>query len=720
MVARPRSVPPGGPTSSDPPAGYDPAVTNPTDGAAPRHTNRLAGETSPYLLQHAHNPVDWYPWGPEALARARAEDRPIFLSIGYAACHWCHVMERESFEDQATAEQLNRGFVPIKVDREERPDLDQVYMSAVQAMTGGGGWPMNVFLTPDGRPFYGGTYFPDTSRHGLPSFRDVLTGVTEAWRARRAELEESAGRLAGTLNRSSRFPVAATIADAGLADRAVASLESEFDAQHGGWGRAPKFPQPMAIEFLLRRWVETGDARAIAMARRTLDRMADGGIHDQLGGGFHRYATDAIWLVPHFEKMLYDNAQLARVYTHAFQATGDRRYQAVARDTLDYLLREMRLPDGTFAASRDADTDGVEGATFVWTLEELREMIGPSDLELIVAAYGVTPRGNWEGHTILSRVRDDREVGRLHGLSPDEVERRLDAARAVLFEARERRPQPPRDDKALAAWNGLAIAALADASRVFRGADGDRYAAAAIEAATALLAALRTADGRLHRSWKDGRASHGGVLEDYALLADGMGALYEATFDERWFVAARDLAEQVLARFADPAGGFFDTAADAEVLVTRPKDLQDNAVPSGNAIAATVLLRLAALTGDGRYRDAAEGALRLVAAFADRYPMGFAQWLCALDLALADVVEVAIVGGVGEPGTAALLAPLAEGYRPNQVLSVAPDSAASVVPLMADRVRRDGRPTAYVCRNFACRQPVTDADALRRELVATG
>ena len=693
-------------------------MTHPPDDAAPRHTNRLAGETSPYLLQHAHNPVDWYPWGPEALARARAQDRPIFLSIGYAACHWCHVMERESFEDEATADQLNRDFVPIKVDREERPDLDQVYMSAVQAMTGGGGWPMSVFLTPDGRPFYGGTYFPNTSRHGLPSFRDVLTGVTEAWRTRRAELEESAGRLAGTLNASSRFPVAATIADAGLTDRAVASLEREFDPQNGGWGGAPKFPQPMAIEFLLRRWVEAGDTRANAMTRRTLDRMADGGIHDQLGGGFHRYATDAIWLVPHFEKMLYDNAQLARVYVHAFQATGDRRYQAVARDTLDYMLRELRLPDGTFAASQDADTNGVEGATFAWTLDELRDVISSGDLELFVAAYGVTPRGNWEGHTILSRVRDDREAGRLHGLPPDEVERRLTAARTVLRDARERRPQPYRDDKALASWNGLAIAALADASRVFAGPDAARYGAAAGTAATALLAALRTPDGRLRRSWKDGRASHDGVLEDYTHLADGLLALYEATFDERWFVAARDLAEQVLARFADPAGGFFDTATDAEVLVVRPKDLQDNAIPSGNAMAATVLIRLAALTGDGRYRNAAEGALRLVAAVADRYPTGFAQWLCALDLALADVVEVAVVGEAGEPGTAALLAPLAEGYRPNQVLAVAPEPGSSAVPLMAGRVRRDGLPTAYVCRSFACRQPVTDADALRRELAA--
>jgi uncharacterized protein YyaL (SSP411 family) len=675
---------------------------------APAHTNRLAGETSPYLLQHAHNPVDWYPWGPEALARAKAEDRPIFLSIGYAACHWCHVMERESFEDEATAQQLNRDFVPIKVDREERPDLDQVYMSAVQAMTGGGGWPMSVFLTPGGRPFYGGTYFPNTSRHGLPSFRDVLTGVADAWRDRRAEIEESGERLAGALNASERFPVAPTIGDRTLLDRAVASLEREFDPPNGGWGRAPKFPQPMTIEFLLRRWVGSGDARALAMARRSLDRMADGGIHDQLGGGFHRYATDAIWLVPHFEKMLYDNGQLARVYTHAFQATRDRRYVEVARDTLDYLLRELRRDDGSFAASHDADTNGVEGLTFTWQADEIRSVLGADAAEFL-DAYGATDRGNWEDTNILSRVTPAGD---------DATERRLAAAREKLLAVRAGRPQPGRDDKALGAWNGLAIAALADASRVFRDENGPRYRAAALQAAETLLAALRTPDGRLRRSWKDGRAVQDGVLEDYTHLADGLLALYEATFDERWFSAARDLMEHVLGRFADPAGGFFDTASDAEALVTRPKDLQDNALPSGNAMAATVLLRLAALTGEGRYRDAAEASLRLVAGFADRYPTGFAQWLNALDFAFADVVEVAVVGGVADPATQALLAPLEDGYRPNQVVAVAADPADSVVPLMTDRSQRDGRPTAYVCRNFACRQPVTDVEALRSELVA--
>src|SRR2546426_1873467 len=436
-----------------------------------RPTNRLAGETSPYLLQHAHNPVDWYPWGPEALGRARELDRPIFLSIGYAACHWCHVMERESFEDPATAADLNRDFVAIKVDREERPDLDQVYMGAVQAMTGQGGWPMSVFLTPDGRPFYGGTYFPSESHHDLPSFRQVLSGVARAWREDREAIEASGSRLVAALvdQASALGPATAgpAMADQGRLEAAVAALGATFDARRGGWGGAPKFPAAMAIEFLLRRAtgpdgrIATGadaDDRALAMARRTLDAMADGGIHDQLGGGFHRYATDAAWLVPHFEQMLYDNAQLARAYVHAWQLTGDERYRAVAEGVLGFMTDRLRTRDGAFAASLDADTDGVEGATFTWTAGEIQEVLGPADAEVFAAAYGVTDAGNWEGRTILSRVRSDAEVAERFGLSPNEVAGRLGQARGALRARRSGRPQPARDDKAPAASDGLAIA----------------------------------------------------------------------------------------------------------------------------------------------------------------------------------------------------------------------------------------------------------------------
>ncbi|MEX1170256.1 MAG: thioredoxin domain-containing protein, partial [Chloroflexota bacterium] len=424
--------------------------------------NRLAGETSPYLLQHAHNPVDWFPWGPDALARAKLVDRPIFLSIGYAACHWCHVMERESFEDEATASYLNDHFVSIKVDREERPDLDQVYMAAVQAMTGGGGWPMTVFLTPDGRPFYGGTYFPDEPRHGIPSFRQVLEGVDRAWRQERNEVEAAGGRLVAGLIEQGRLQAGIEDPTGEILRSATTAIEVSFDPVNGGWGRAPKFPQPMTIEYLLRRHLATGDDRALSIARRSLDAMADGGIHDQLGGGFHRYSTDEQWLVPHFEQMLYDNAQLSRVYLHAWQVTGDPRYLTVATGTLDYMIRELTTGDGAFAASQDADTNGEEGLTFTWRADEVRAVLG-ADAELFAAAHDVTDAGNWEGATILHRVTADAELAQRVGLEPAEVEARLASARERLLGHRRERPQPARDDKALAAWNGLAIAAFADA-----------------------------------------------------------------------------------------------------------------------------------------------------------------------------------------------------------------------------------------------------------------
>ena len=692
--------------------------------------NRLAGETSPYLLQHAHNPVDWYPWGPEALERARAEDKPIFLSIGYAACHWCHVMERESFEDPVTAAELARDFVAIKVDREERPDLDQVYMAAVQAMTGQGGWPMSVFLTPDGRPFYGGTYFPSAPRGELPAFRQVLAAVAHAWQAQRSSVEASGDRLVAALSEGLRAatdsssPGPAEPLPAGAALEAVATLQASFDARYGGWGRAPKFPQPMTLELLLRHLSAVGperDPAALAMTRTTLDRMAAGGLRDQLGGGFHRYSTDAEWLVPHFEQMLYDNAQLGRAYLHAWQLLGDERDRAVACGTLDAIIRDFTTTDGGFAASRDADTNGVEGATFTWIPAEVAAALSSeaANLVLVLAAWDVTDSGNWHeahGRTILRRVRTDAELAETFGLPIAEVETRLEQARTQLLAARDGRPQPTRDDKVLAGWNGLAIAALAEAATAFDAAgDGGRaarYRAAAIGAARVCVEGLLDANGRLWRSWKDDRATGSGVLEDYACLAEGLFALYEATFDERWFRVARSLADAILERFADPAGGFFDTASDHELLITRPKDLQDNAVPSGNAMAVTVLIRLAALTGDARYRDAAERALRLVADVAPRHPTFFGQWLVALDLTLAQVDEVAIVGDPALAETGDLLGVVGSGFRPHQVVALSADPSASSIELLADRSRVDGRSTAYVCHGFACLLPVTDPAAL--------
>ncbi len=695
----------------------------PLDAGA-RHTNRLAQETSPYLLQHAHNPVDWYPWGDEALQRAKREDKPIFLSIGYAACHWCHVMERESFENEATARQLNAGFVAIKVDREERPDLDAVYMDAIQAMTGQGGWPMSVFLTPEGRPFYGGTYFPDASRHGLPGFRDVLSGVAEAWSERRAAVTEAAARLADAVARDQLAPRLAIGGDdktggagtpAELAG-AVATLEETFDPRSGGWGGAPKFPQSMTIEFLLREHLRTGDARPLAMARRTLDAMAAGGINDQLAGGFARYSTDAVWLVPHFEKMLYDNAQLARVYLHAWRVTGERHYADVARSTLDFMERHLRNPPGGgFASSLDADTDGEEGATYAWTVDEVRGLLG-EDATLFEAAYDVTPSGNWEGQAILRRVRATESLAAETGLMADEVERRLASSRERLEAARDARPQPRRDDKVLTAWNGLALAAFAEAGWAL---EEPRYTRVAQETATFLWDALRGTDGRLLRSWKDGRGLHNGVLEDYTHLAEGMLALYEATFDERRFEAAHELMDAVLAHFSDPSGGFYDTADDHETLIARPRGLQDNALPSGNAMAVNVLLRLHALTGAARYREAAETALAPMVGLAVRHPTAFAQWLQAIQLAHATLDEVAIVGDPDSADAAALIRVARRGHRPWQVLAASNDPAASTVPLLHDRTSLGGLATAYLCRSFACQRPVTQPEELAAQLAGS-
>ncbi len=708
--------------------------------------NRLAAETSPYLLQHAHNPVDWRPWGTEALGLAAAEDRPIFLSVGYAACHWCHVMERESFEDEETAAVLNENFVPIKVDREERPDVDAVYMAALQAMTGGGGWPMSLFLTPDGRPFYGGTYYPGRPRYGMPSFKEVLVAVAGSWRDRRDELEARASELADELRRAvaASAAVSSSAASApalaapsaavgpktgplagrpgGVPPDVVAGLVGEFDFEHGGWGGPPRFPQPAIIELLLRSARVTPDERTLRTALRALEAMADGGIHDQLGGGFHRYATDSDWLVPHFEKMLYDNAQLARVYIHACQLTGERRFGDVAATTLDYIARDLRTPDGLFAASQDADTDGVEGATYVWAREEVAAVLaagsgsasleGASPAAVFASAYGVSEVGNWEGHTILSRILTDEQVGALYGAAPQAVAELLAAGRRLVFERRMARPQPALDDKAVAAWNGLAVAAFAEGASAL---DRPAYLEVAQAAAEASLHLLRRSDGRLARSFRGGRTSGSGGLDDYACLADGLVSLYEATFEERWLVAARELVDVIERQFADPGGGWYDTAADAEALIVRPRDIQDGATPSGGAAAAAVMLRLSELTGEAPLRAAAQRAIGGVELLALRYPRAFAVWLGALDFAAAPVAQVAIVGDPRAADTRALLAVARRGFQPHRVLAVG-DQRSSELELLRGRSRVDGRATAYVCRDFACRLPVTEPSDLEAAL----
>lgn len=674
--------------------------------------NRLAHETSPYLLQHAHNPVDWYPWGEEALARARAEDKPILLSIGYAACHWCHVMERESFEDPETAAIMNRSFVNIKVDREERPDLDSIYMDAVVALTGSGGWPMTVFLTPAGEPFYGGTYYPPTPRYGMPSFRQLLLGLAGTWERQREEVVRNALGLAGHIRRDYTLAGQGHVLDALLPERAVQQLGVQFDRAFGGFGGAPKFPPSMTLEFLLRRALD-GDGRALEMAEQTLRHMAAGGIYDQIGGGFARYATDARWLVPHFEKMLYDNAQLARVYLHAWQLTGNPLYRRIVEETLDWTLREMTHPDGGFYSSLDADSAGEEGRFYVWEAAEIAALLG-ADAPLFLEYYAVTPQGNWEAQNILHTPRPLADVAAAHGLTEQEAEARLAAARRALYAARAQRVWPGLDDKVLTAWNGLMLAALAEAGRALGRAD---YTAAATRNAAFLFAVMRRADGRLWRTWRaGGAAKYAAYLEDYACLADGLLALYQATHADDWFVWAQELADLMLTHFADAeGGGFFDTADDHEALLFRPKTLQDNATPSGNAMAARVLLTLGLLTGHGRYRDTAEEMVSALYPAMAQYPTGFGCWLGVAWQLLADTLEVAVVGEPADPAARALADVVWEAYRPQVVLAVGqPESA----PLLVGRTRLDGRPAAYVCRNFACRLPVATPDALRAELTS--
>ena len=635
-------------------------------GSAHSHTNRLANASSPYLQQHATNPVDWYEWGEEAFTKSRAEDKPILLSVGYAACHWCHVMAHESFEDQATARVMNEHFVNIKVDREERPDIDSIYMTALQAMTGGGGWPMTMFLTPTGVPFYGGTYFPPTPRHGMPAFTQLLQSVAGAYGQRRDELLRSGNELLAHMRQASASRLADGTLSYELLDEAYASLHGQFEPTYGGFGGAPKFPQPMTYEFLLRYAQRTGAPLAWEMLHKTLRAMAEGGIYDQLGGGFHRYSVDEQWLVPHFEKMLYDNALLARVYTEAFQANGDPFYRRIAEETLDYMLRELRDPAGGFYSTQDADSEGEEGKFFVWTPAEVREVLR-ADALIFGQVFDISERGNFEGKNILRVLRRPADVARVTGTPAERVAEAMARGRRLLFEARERRVKPARDEKVLTAWNGMALRALALAARAFGRSD---YRAAAEQCASFLLSELRDEQGKLLRVWKDGRAGAvPGFLEDHALLDDGLLALYEATFEPRWLHEARALADTILARFWDDAiGGFYDTAADHEQLIVRPRDTGDNATPAGNSAAADVLLRLALIFDQPAYRERAEAVLGGLAPFLARYPTGFGRYLAAAEFALGAPKEIALVGKPTAPDTLALREVLDRPFLPNHVV----------------------------------------------------
>jgi len=679
-----------------------------SQNAQPQHTNRLIRETSPYLLQHAHNPVDWYPWGEEALRRAKEENRPILLSIGYSACHWCHVMAHESFEDEAIAELMNRHFVCVKVDREERPDLDAIYMAATLAMNQGqGGWPMTVFLTPDRQPFFAGTYFPPRSGLGRPGFPIILEQIAQAWREQSDAVRAQSADITEQLRESSRPPTPVPVGPTEMT-AAVAHFATTFDPTFGGFGSAPKFPAAIALSLLLRHHRRTGDARALQMVRTTLDAMAHGGIYDQIGGGFHRYSTDARWLVPHFEKMLYDNALLVRSYLEAFQIAGDPLYRRIATEVLDYILREMTAPEGGFYSATDADSEGEEGKFYVWTPAEIEAILGKEEARIFCAYYDITESGNWEGTSIPNIRRTTAQVTAKLGISVEALHASLDRARPKVYEARRRRVAPGLDDKVLTAWNGLMISAMAEGYRVL----GERrYLEAAWRAADFLLGYLVGPDSRLLRTCRSGVAHLNAYLEDYACLCEALIDLYEAGGETRYLREAVRLAERLLSNFVDEeSGAFCTTSHDHEALILRHREGMDGATPSGNAVAASALARLSFHSGRDDLRRAAERAISAYGEQIALYPHAFAKSLAVVELLLNGPVELALIGNPGDPGYEAMRMELGRHYLPNRVIAYQDpaDGEPSDFPLLKGKGLVDGRAALYICRDFTCQAPITD------------
>ena len=677
------------------------------------HTNKLISETSPYLLQHAHNPVDWYPWGPEALERARTEDKPILLSIGYSACHWCHVMEHESFENSEIASLMNDNFVCIKVDREERPDLDSIYMNAVQMMTGHGGWPMTVFLTPDLRPFYGGTYYPPVDRHGLPGFPKVLTAIADSYKNRGEEIETTAQAITSELKKINRFIPSGEMLTTEVLNQAFSALAGNFDRVNGGFGGAPKFPPSMTLMFLLRHHKRTNSPEALAMVELTLDKMARGGMYDHLGGGFARYSVDARWQVPHFEKMLYDNALLARIYLYAYQQTKNPTYRRVAEEVFEYNVRDMTDRTGAFYSSEDADSEGEEGKFYVWTRAEVMSILGSEVGAIFCEFFNVTESGNFEhGNSILNTPLSLEEFADKKGANPEELRRTISAARQRLFDVREARVRPGRDDKSLTAWNGLMLTAFAEAANIL---GRDDYREIAVRNAEFILEHL-TKDGRLLRTYKSGQSKLNGYLEDYAYVIEGLLALYEATFELRFFNHARELADTMIAQFWDEAdGGFYFTSTDHEELLTRTKDYFDNATPSGNSVAALALLKLFHLTQQQEYQRTALAVLRTVRQAVAKYPSGFGYALCALDFYLSEPKEIAIVGETDSHEVRLFIEEIYSRYLPNKVIAArAPqdEQSAEAIKLLEARPMVEGKSTAYVCRDYTCLAPATTVEEL--------
>jgi len=674
--------------------------------------NRLANETSPYLLQHANNPVDWYPWGEEALQRSKNEDKPILLSIGYSACHWCHVMERESFEDEATALLMNEYFVSIKVDREERPDLDAVYMEAVQMLTGSGGWPMTVFLTPEGKPFYGGTYFPPVDRFNMPGFPRLLESVARSYRDSRSEIDRVTNQITEQLGRTGQIPKGDSPVTVETLHQAYTVLATNFDYQNGGHGTAPKFPQAMNLEVLLRYYRHGYNDRALEMVDLTLEKMARGGIYDQIAGGFARYSTDAYWLVPHFEKMLYDNALLSRLYLHAHQATGRGMYRRIAEETLDYILREMTGPEGGFYSATDADSEGEEGKFFVWTPAEIESVLG-DEAGIFSGFFGVTQAGNFEGNNILNIKQKASDYARQQGIALERLVDVVERGKNSLLTEREKRVHPLLDDKVLASWNGMMLRSFSEAGSALSRED---YLDAAIKNASFLLETMRP-HGKLLRTYRAGQAKLSGFLEDYSFVADGLLALYEATFNQRWLAASVDLADRMIQLFWDDGvGGFYDTSIEHDQLVVRPRDVLDNAQPCGGSVATEVLLKLAVITGNEEYRVKAATPLRTLKDLMGRAPAGTGQWLAALDFYVSTPKEVVIIGPREDSKTAALLQTVNGNFHPNKVLVGAENEGEHGLPLLESRGMINGEPTAYVCENYTCQLPVTTPEELSVQL----
>ena len=691
--------------------------------------NRLSKETSLYLLQHKDNPVDWYPWGEEAFEAARERDLPVLLSVGYSPCPWCHVMERESFENPQIAAMMNQNFISIKVDREERPDVDSVYMTAVQAMTGHGGWPMTVFLTADGSPFYGGTYFPPEDRGGLPSFPRVLETMADVFRNRRSDVLTSGRQLVDRINQTFASARSVEPLTDAILRAAFEQLTNQFDDRSGGFGLQPKFPQPQTLEFLLRFYHRTGVPLVLEMLELTLDKMAAGGMYDQIGGGFHRYSTDAFWLIPHFEKMLYDNALLARLYTHAYQATRNPSYARVAQGILDYVLREMRHPDGGFYAAQDADSEGVEGKFFVWRPEQLVSILGREDAEVVADHFGVTNEGNFEGMSVLNVPRDPAQVASHYSMSPDELDALIESASAKLLQERSQRIPPLTDTKVITSWNGLMMAAMAEASAVFGRED---YLHAARDNAAFILERM-VRDGRLRRTDGDSQNGAQGFLDDYSHLVDGLLALHSADGDLRWLIQAERLTRQAVELFWDPLQGrFYDTGSDQENLIIRPRDVTDNALPSGHSMMTGVLIRLAIITGDGDLRTMASDSLRGVRDIMIQFPTGGGHWLSVLDFYLSDHREAVIItpstsavipakaGIHAQPTATDMLHRLASTHLTNAIVVSASEDAADASPWPVFRGRSviDGKPTAYVCRNYACQLPTTNPDTMMSQVLS--